>query len=114
MPNVSQVAVQSSHDRFQAVRLFNLKLVEEHADSGTTQCADEGFRTVLIRRRVRLVVMTATGAVAVSPPTEIAMSLPSVRMGVLVVMTATGAVKVLPPTGMAALSLSSMRVGCWW
>ena len=36
LPHISQVVVQSSHDGFQAVRLFHLKLAEEHADSGTT------------------------------------------------------------------------------
>ena len=49
LPHISQV-VQSSHGGFQAVRLFHLKLVEEHADSGTTQCADESVRTTLIGR----------------------------------------------------------------
>ena len=54
-----------------------------------------------------LVVMTATGAGAVLPSTEMALSLTSVGMVVLVVMTATGAVAVLPSTEMA-LSLSSV------
>ena len=40
-------------------------------------------------------------AMAASPSTEIALSLSSVGMGVLVVMTATGAVAVLPSTEMA-------------
>ena len=40
-------------------------------------------------------------AMAASPSTEMALSLSSVGMGVLVVMTATGAVAVLPPAGMA-------------
>ena len=47
---------------------------------------------------------------AASPPTEMALSLSSVGMGVLVVMTATGAVAALPPAGMA-LSLSSVGMG---
>ena len=45
LSHISQVVVQSSRDGFQAVRLFHLKLVEEHADSGITQCADESVRT---------------------------------------------------------------------
>ena len=49
-------------------------------------------------------------AMAASPLTEMALSLSSVGMGVLVVMTATGAVAVLPPAGMA-LSLSSVGMG---
>ena len=49
-------------------------------------------------------------ATSASPLTEMALSLSSVGMGVLVVMTATGAVAVLPPAGMA-LSLSSVGMG---
>ena len=196
----------SSHDGYQAVRLFHIKLVEEHADCGTTQCADESVRTAPIRRMVRrircngnncnrdtidwsvgrvsnrgsvfcdgnsctissdwsvvavdgevgcvgsdescrvwepsrpnsdgtattaemalslssvgmdvLVVMTATGTVAILPPTEMALSLSSARMGVLVVMTAAGSENPLDPAAMAvsplaemALSLSSVGMG---
>ena len=57
-----------------------------------------------------LVVMTATGAVAVLPSTEMALSLSSVGIGVLVVMTATGAGEVLSSIEMA-LSLSSVGMG---
>ena len=73
-----------------------------------------------------LVVMTAAGsenprdsaAMAVSPPAGMALSLSSLRMGVLVVMTAAGsenprdsaAMAVSPPAGMA-LSLSSVGMG---
>ena len=46
---------------------------------------------------------------AASPLTEMALSLSSVGMGVLVVMTATGAVAVLPSTEMA-LSLSCLTI----
>ena len=48
-------------------------------------------------------------AMAASPLTEMALSLSSVGMGVLVVMTATGAVAVLPSTEMA-LSLSCLTI----
>ena len=57
-------------------------------------------------------------AMAASPSTEMALSLSSVGIGVLIVMTATGAVAVLPPAGLA-LSWSSVGMGVlvngqWW
>ena len=143
MPHIYQVVVQSSHDGFQAVRLFHLKLVEDtrtpalhsvqmrvseqHSSVEWSEESDVMAAAAAETPSTEVLAASATEGVSVVMETAAlslltgVLSLSVERSGAWAVMETAGsenprdpsAMVVSPPAGMA-LSLSSVGMACWW